>query len=442
MTSRVVDAGWLRSRLTDPGVVVIEVTNTPGQAPGSTLGEVVGAPAIPGARTVYWKDLLWHRTRREFAEPRELAGRLYSLGAHAESTVIFAGEPTQFAAYALWVAAAVGVGGDLRYLDGGLPAWRGDDVPPVPSRVDPAIAETVTRGADIAALAPDVAASVTAGLVPAPRASAPPPPTPAPPAAASPEDASPAAVLPVSSMPPVQFDSASSPGAGPPSSARVSAASPEHGSPAAGLPVSSMPPVQFDSASSPGAESPSSARLSAALPESGSPAAALPVSSTLPVQPNSASSPAGSAAQPLPLIPPRTHELVVGRDQVRAAIGSPTAIVDLRSPEEYSGLRVAPATEPIDHGAERAGHIPGASSLPVQDLLDERGLLRPVAEIRARVAELGIDGASEIIAYCRLSHRAALGWLIFEELLGDRRVRVYDGSWTEWGSLVGAPIEV
>lgn len=311
VTSRVVDAEWLRSRLTDPGVVVIEVTNTPGAAPGGTLGEAGGAPSVPGARTVYWKDLLWHRTRREFAAPHELAARLHALGADAESTVIFAGEPTQFAAYALWVAAAVGVGGDLRYLDGGLPAWRGDGRAPVPSR----------------------------------------------PSAAEPPEA---------------------------------------------IPSAAEPPA--------------------------------PVS---PADPSRAPS-----APPLPLVAPRTDELVAGREDVLAAIASPTAIVDLRSPEEYSGARVAPVTEPIDHGAERGGHIPGASSLPVQDLLDEQGLLRPVAEIRARVAALGIDAATEIIAYCRLSHRAALGWLIFEELLGDRRVRVYDGSWTEWGSLVGAPIEV
>src|SRR5690606_4294090 len=108
---------------------------------------------------------------------------------------------------------------------------------------------------------------------------------------------------------------------------------------------------------------------------------------------------------------------------VLAAIGSPAVILDLRSPEEYSGSRVSPGTEPIDHGAERAGHIPGALSLPVQDLLDEHGLLRPVARIRARIAELGIENAEQIIAYCRLSHRASLGWLVFTDLLGDHRVR-------------------
>ncbi|MCP2298560.1 thiosulfate/3-mercaptopyruvate sulfurtransferase [Nocardia amikacinitolerans] len=283
VTSRIVDAGWLRSRLSDPGVVVVEVTNTPGFEPDQST--------IAGARTVYWKDLLWHRSRREFASARVLADRLHALGADTTSTVVFAGEPTQFAAYAIWVAAAVGVGGDLRYLDGGLPAWRGSD--PEPDAAPPA--------ADAGSHVP--------------------------------------------------------------------------------------------------------------------------------------------VAAPLPQIPPRHDELVVGRDEVRAAIESPIAIVDLRSPEEYSGLRVAPLTEPIDHGAERAGHIPGARSLPVQDLLDEHGLLRPVAEIRERVAALGIERAEEVIAYCRLSHRAALGWLVFTDLLDDHRVRVYDGSWTEWGSLVGAPIE-
>ncbi len=134
------------------------------------------------------------------------------------------------------------------------------------------------------------------------------------------------------------------------------------------------------------------------------------------------------------------RDIVVGRDQVRTAIDSATTLLDLRSPEEFSGARVSPQSEPIDHGAERSGHIPGAKSLPAQDFLDSNGRLRPVAEIRALLGAAAVDDAEEIIAYCRLSHRAALGWLVFTELLDDHRVRVYDGSWTEWGSLVGAPV--
>ncbi|MEU6827838.1 rhodanese-like domain-containing protein [Nocardia beijingensis] len=297
LTSRVVDAEWLRTHLSDPGLVVIEVTNTPGAEADRSV--------IAGARTVYWKDLLWHRSRREFPSAPVLVERLRALGAGAGSTVVFAGEPTQFAAYAIWVAAAVGVGGDLRYLDGGLPAWRAAE-----------------------------AASGTA-----------------------------------------------------------------------------------------------------------SSASTAPIERTADAAGSTADAQAADAPEPLPRITPRHDEIVVGRDEVRAAIGSSAAILDLRSPQEYSGQRVSPLTEPIDHGAERAGRIPGARSLPAQDLLDEHGLLRPVSELRERVAALGIDRADRIIAYCRLSHRAALGWLVFTDLLDDHRVRVYDGSWTEWGSLVGAPIE-
>ncbi|MGW5452108.1 sulfurtransferase [Nocardia sp. NPDC003979] len=273
MTSRIVDAQWVRDRRAD--AVVIEVTNARGPA------------SIPGARSVYWKDLLWDRSRREFPTARELADRLHSLGAHADAPLVFVGGPPQFAAYALWVATAVGIGGDLRYLDGGTVAWPHDG---------PVI------GID---------RSVGAG---------------------------------------------------------------------------------------------------------------------------------SSNRTPLPLASPRFAEVVVGREQVRAAIDSPTVLLDLRSPEEFAGLRVSPSSEPVDHGAERHGHIPGALNLPAQDLLDPAGLLRPTDEIAARIAELGIADADDIIAYCRLSHRAALGWLVFTDLLGEHRLRVYDGSWTEWGSLVGVPV--
>jgi thiosulfate/3-mercaptopyruvate sulfurtransferase len=116
-------------------------------------------------------------------------------------------------------------------------------------------------------------------------------------------------------------------------------------------------------------------------------------------------------------------------------------VVDLRSPEEFAGERVAPASEPIDHGAQRHGRIPGARALHVAELLDEHGRILPRDRVRERARSLGVGDAEELIFYCRLSHRAALGWLVFTEILDDERVRVYDGSWTEWGSVVGAPIE-
>ena len=105
--------------------------------------------------------------------------------------------------------------------------------------------------------------------------------------------------------------------------------------------------------------------------------------------------------------------------------------------EEFK--RVGP--EGGNHGAERGGHIPGAVLLPFAGLLDEHSRLRPVDELRALVAAKGIEAQRETAVYCRLSHRSTLAFFVLAELLGFANVRVYDGSWTEWGSLVGAPIE-
>lgn len=131
----------------------------------------------------------------------------------------------------------------------------------------------------------------------------------------------------------------------------------------------------------------------------------------------------------------------IGRDEVLAALGGDTAIVDLRSPEEFRGERVAPLTAPFDHGAERRGHIPGAHHLWFERLLREDGTFRPADELRAAFHEAGLRNGGDLIAYCRLGHRASLGWFVLHELLGHEHVRVYDGSWTEWGSIVGMPVE-
>ncbi|WP_067672423.1 sulfurtransferase [Nocardia miyunensis] len=277
--SRIVSTTWLADRSAEENVVVVEVTDDPAHDGRSGV--------IPGAHAVFWKDLLWHATRREFATADTLAERLRALGAGAGSMVVLAGDPPQFAAYALWVATAVGVGGSLRYLDGGLPAWRRD---------------------------------AAAGVHRFHRAGA------------------------------------------------------------------------------------------------------------------------ADVATPLPVVTP-SPSVVIDRDGVRDALHTSTVIVDLRSPEEYSGARVAPSQEPIDHGAQRHGRIPGARPLHVRELLDASGRILPPDELRSRISELDAENAPELVFYCRLSHRAALGWLVFTDLLHDPRVRVYDGSWTEWGSIVGAPIE-
>ena len=132
----------------------------------------------------------------------------------------------------------------------------------------------------------------------------------------------------------------------------------------------------------------------------------------------------------------------IGRDGVLAAVKhGDRAIVDLRSAEEYRGERVAPLTAPFDHGAERKGRIAGARHLPHEALLRDDGTFRSPDELRAAFAGVGVGDGEPVVTYCRLSHRASLGWFVLTELLGRGGVQVYDGSWTEWGSMVGMPIE-
>jgi thiosulfate/3-mercaptopyruvate sulfurtransferase len=132
----------------------------------------------------------------------------------------------------------------------------------------------------------------------------------------------------------------------------------------------------------------------------------------------------------------------IGRDAVLAGLDdSGRVLIDLRSGEEYSGERVAPLSAPFDHGAERRGHIPGARNLPINRLLNDDGTFRATDDLRKEFAAMGVEGGREVVTSCRLSHRASLGWFALTRLLGRDQVRVYDGSWTEWGSIVGFPIE-
>ena len=128
------------------------------------------------------------------------------------------------------------------------------------------------------------------------------------------------------------------------------------------------------------------------------------------------------------------------RDDILPRLGDPTLrLVDVRSPAEYSGEVIAPPG--MTETAQRAGHIPGAASIPWAKAVADDGRFRPVEELRALYGEKGITGDSDVIAYCRIGERSSHTWFVLHELLGYRHVRNYDGSWTEWGSMVGVPIE-
>lgn len=132
----------------------------------------------------------------------------------------------------------------------------------------------------------------------------------------------------------------------------------------------------------------------------------------------------------------------VRRDEVLGAVRTAdSALVDLRSVEEYTGLRVSGPATAFDHGAEARGRIPGAAHLYYETLLGDDGRFLPPAKLKERFRAAGVLFDRPVITYCRLGHRASMGWFCLSEILGFRPVRVYDGSWTEWGSMVGMPVE-
>jgi thiosulfate/3-mercaptopyruvate sulfurtransferase len=128
------------------------------------------------------------------------------------------------------------------------------------------------------------------------------------------------------------------------------------------------------------------------------------------------------------------------RDEVMAALGDGKKLVDVRSPQEYSGELIAmPGYE--QEGAQRGGHIPGAASVPWAQAVREDGTFKSADELRELYGGKGVLTGDPIIAYCRIGERSAHTWFVLHELLGREDVRNYDGSWTEWGNLVGVPIE-
>ncbi len=126
------------------------------------------------------------------------------------------------------------------------------------------------------------------------------------------------------------------------------------------------------------------------------------------------------------------------RDETIAAIGTKN-LVDVRSPDEFSGKLLAPAHLPQEQ-SQRAGHIPTAVNVPWSKAANDDGTFKSDEELRALYAGAGLDEGRETIAYCRIGERSSHTWFALHELLGQTGVKNYDGSWTEYGSLVGVPV--
>ena len=137
----------------------------------------------------------------------------------------------------------------------------------------------------------------------------------------------------------------------------------------------------------------------------------------------------------------RDEAIRVRRDDVLTGLGDPAiALVDVRSPQEFSGELVAPPGYEQE-GASRAGHIPGAQSIPWASAVRDDGTFRDADELLELYSSRGVTADKEVRAYCRIGERSAHTWFVLRELLGYENVKNYDGSWTEWGNLVDVPIE-
>jgi thiosulfate/3-mercaptopyruvate sulfurtransferase len=132
------------------------------------------------------------------------------------------------------------------------------------------------------------------------------------------------------------------------------------------------------------------------------------------------------------------HSIRAFRDEVVAAIGTQN-LVDVRSPDEYAGRLLAPAHLPQEQ-AQRAGHIPTSVNVPWSKNANDDGTFKSDEELTALYDEVGFDTDKDTIALCRIGERSSLTWFVLTELLGRKNVKNYDGSWTEYGSLVGVPV--
>lgn len=123
---------------------------------------------------------------------------------------------------------------------------------------------------------------------------------------------------------------------------------------------------------------------------------------------------------------------------VAQALHTSTAFVDVRSPQEYTGEIIAPAG--MTETAQRGGHIPGAANIPWHLATNDDGTFKSADELKKLYSEQGVTPDKDVITYCRIGERAAHTWFALHELLGYENVRNYDGSWTEWGSMIGVPV--
>jgi thiosulfate/3-mercaptopyruvate sulfurtransferase len=140
-------------------------------------------------------------------------------------------------------------------------------------------------------------------------------------------------------------------------------------------------------------------------------------------------------------VQPSNEGIRISRTAVLAGLNNPDRVIlDVRTLKEYNGERVKPEPGP-DFGAERAGRIPGAKHLLYEELLNDDDTFKDAEELKRVFEKRGATADKDIVSYCRLSHRASMVWFVARYLLGYPRARSYDGSWTEWGSIVGYPVE-
>jgi thiosulfate/3-mercaptopyruvate sulfurtransferase len=157
----------------------------------------------------------------------------------------------------------------------------------------------------------------------------------------------------------------------------------------------------------------------------------------------------GELTKEVPAVKPATYKVpkvnyenrVFLEDLLKMKIADPNLVlVDVRSPAEYTGEITAPPEYPNEH-AQRGGHIPGAVNIPWGQAIREDGTFKSAEELKQLYSSKGVVPDKRVVTYCRIGERASVTWFVLKHLLGYKDVKVYDGSWTEWGNLVRFPIE-